>query len=355
MEVNISNFNYNIEQIKKVVQNKEIMPVIKANGYGTYINRCIDIIKDFNYVAVACVCEGVILRNIGYKGNIFVLNQPYVEDINDIVECNLIVGISDINFVRALARCGAKVKVHIELETGMGRTGVLDRFLDIFITEIEKFSNIEVEGVYTHFSSADSDYEYTNKQIELFNKGVEKVKNRIDTIKIIHCCASNGLLNFNVDVCNMVRVGLIMYGYPSSEDTLNKIDLKPIATLVSKISYLKEVDEGFSVSYGRRFITDKKMKIATVGIGYADGVRRCLSNKGYVVVNNKRCKIIGSVCMDSFLIDVTELDSVSVGDLVYIWDNELITLEEVAKWYDTINYEVISTISDRVPRIFVKK
>ena len=125
-----------------------------------------------------------------------------------------------------------------------------------FITEIEKFSNIEVEGVYTHFSSADSDYEYTNKQIELFNKGVEKVKNRIDTIKIIHCCASNGLLNFNVDVCNMVRVGLIMYGYPSSEDTLNKIDLKPIATLVSKISYLKEVDEGFSVSYGRRFITD---------------------------------------------------------------------------------------------------
>jgi alanine racemase len=153
----------------------------------------------------------------------------------------------------------------------------------------------------------------------------------------------------------MVRAGIIMYGYPASDNTFDKIDLKPVATLKSKISFIKEVPEGMSISYGRRFITDKKMKIATIGIGYADGIRRSLSNRGYVIINGCKCKIVGSVCMDSFLIDVTELDSVSVGDLVYIWDNELITLEEVAKWYDTINYEVISTISDRVPRIFVKK
>ncbi len=353
MEINKSNFKYNIEQIRKYVPDMEIMPVIKANGYGTYINRCLELIKDFNYVAVACVCEGIELRKIGYTGNIFVLNQPYIEDIDNIIKFNLIVGVSDINFVRALAREGVNVKVHIELETGMGRTGVLERFLDIFITEIEKFSNIEVEGVYTHFSSADTDIEYTNKQIEIFNRGVEKIKNRINTIKYVHSSASNGLLNFKVNTCNMVRAGIIMYGYPASDSTLEKMDLKPVATLKSKISYLKEVDEGMSISYGRRFITDKKMKIATIGIGYADGIRRSLSNKGYVLIHGVKCKILGSVCMDSFMVDVTELDNVSVGDIVYIWDNENITLEDIAKVYDTINYEVISGIGERVPRVFI--
>lgn len=353
MEVSKSNFKYNIEQIKKYVPDKEIMPVIKANGYGTYINRCLELIKDFKYVAVACVSEAIELRNIGYNGNIFVLNQPYVEDIDNIIKYDVIVGVSDINFVRALARYDTKVKVHIELETGMGRTGVLSRFLDVFITEIEKLSNIEVEGVYTHFSSADSDYEYTNKQIEIFNSGVEKIKKRINTIKYVHCSASNGILNFKVDTCNMVRAGIIMYGYPASDTTLDKIDLRPVVTLKSKISFIKEVAEGMSISYGRRFIADKRMKVATIGIGYADGIRRSLSNKGYVVINGHKCKVLGSVCMDSFMVDVSSLDNVNVGDIVYIWDNEIIKLEDIAEWYDTINYEVISCIGERVPRVFV--
>ena len=131
MEVSKSNFKYNIEQIKKYVQEKEVRAVVKANGYGTYINKCLDLIKDFKYVAVACVSEAVELRNIGYTGNIFVLNQPYIEDIDNIIRYNVIVGVSDINFIRALASYDTKVKVHIELETGMGRTGVLERFLDI--------------------------------------------------------------------------------------------------------------------------------------------------------------------------------------------------------------------------------
>lgn len=353
MEISKSNFRYNIEQIKKIVPNKEIMPVIKANGYGTYINRCLELIEDFKYVAVACVCEGIELRNLGYKGNIFVLNQPYIEDINAILEYDLIVGVSDINFVRALARYDKKVKVHIELETGMGRTGVFERFLDVFITELEKLDNILVTGIYTHFSSADYDYEYTNKQIEIFNNCVSMIKKRISTIEYVHCSASNGILNFKIDSCNMVRAGIILYGYPSNDSTLEKISLKPVAILKSKVSFLKEVDEGFSVSYGRKFISDKRMKIATIGIGYADGIRRCLSNKGYVVINGSLCKIIGSVCMDSFMVDVTHLSDVSVGNQVYIWDNELIKLEDIANWYDSINYEVISTIGERVPRVFV--
>lgn len=353
MEISKSNFKYNIEQIRKYVPDKDIMPVIKANGYGTYINKCLDLIRDFKYVAVACVSEAIELRLLGYMGNIFVLNQPYVEDIDNIIKYDVIVGVSDINFVRALARVGEKVKVHIEFETGMNRTGVLPKYLDSFIEEIVKLSNIEVEGVYTHFSSADKDYEYTNKQIEIFNSGVEKIKKRINTIKYVHSSASNGILNFKVDTCNMVRAGIIMYGYPASDDTLDKIELKPVAILKSKISYLKEIDKDESISYGRRFISDKRMKIATVGIGYADGIRRCLSNSGYVVIKGLKCRIVGSVCMDSFMVDVSDLEDVSVGDLVYIWDNEIIKLKDVAKLYDTINYEVICGIGDRVPRVFI--
>lgn len=353
MEISKKNFKYNIDQIRKYVSNMEIMPVIKANGYGTYINKCLELIKDFKYVAVACVSEGIELRNIGYTGNIFVLNQPYIEDIDNIIRYDLIVGVCDINFLRAIARYDTKVKVHIELETGMGRTGVLDRYLDIFITEIEKLSNIVVEGVYTHFSSSDNDIEYTNMQIELFNNGVNKIKNRINTIKYVHASASNGILNFNVDTCNMVRAGMIIYGYASSDTTLDKIDIKPVAILKSKISFIKELDVGKSISYGRKYITDKKTLVATVGIGYADGIRRCLSNKGYVIIHGIKCNILGTICMDSFMVDVTHLDNVSVGDTVYIWDNELIKLEHIANWYDTINYEVISGISERVPRVFV--
>ena len=354
MDVCKSNFKYNIEQIKKYIgDNIELMPVIKANGYGTYINKCLDLLDDFSIVAVACVSEAVDLRKIGYNKDIFVLNQPYIEDIDNIVENNIIVGVSDINFIKKIGETGNKVRIHLELETGMGRTGIFKKDIDSFLDEICKHENILVEGVYTHFSSADNDYDYTNGQIKLFKEGVFKIKERIKTIKYIHSAASNGIINFDIGICNMVRSGIIMYGYPSSSNIFEKIDLKPVATLKSKISFLKNVDAGMSISYGRKFITDRNMKIATVGIGYADGIRRELSNRGFVVINGVKCKIIGSVCMDSFMVDVTELDNVSVGDIVYIWDNDLVKLEDIAIWCNTINYEILSTISYRVPRIFI--
>ena len=353
MEISKDNFRYNIEQIKKYVKDKKVMPIIKANGYGTHVNRCLELIEDFDIVGVACVSEAMDLRDLGYKGEIFVLNQPYIEDIENIIKYNVTVGVSDINFIRGLARTNKLVKVHIELETGMNRTGVLNKYLESFVDDIVKYPTVYVEGIYTHFSSADIDYEYTNKQIEIFNKGVELIKSKIDTIQYVHSSASNGLLNFNVDVCNMVRAGIIMYGYPSSDTALDKIDIKPIAKLKSKINFIKAIDSDESVSYCRRFISKDRMMIATVGIGYADGVRRSLSNKGSVVIRGVKCPIIGSVCMDSFMVDVSNVTNVDVGDDVYIWDNDLIKLEELADIYETINYEVLSGIGERVPRVFI--
>ena len=354
LEVNLDNFKYNIEQIKKFLKPETaLMPVIKAEGYGTYINKRLDIINDFDIVAVAIVDEGVELRKIGYKKDIFILNQPCITEIDKIIENDLSVGLCSNEFLEEAKKKNSKLRVHIEIETGMGRTGVDLENLDSFIEKIKENSNIKVEGVYTHLSSADEDFEYTRIQLEKFEKGVEKVKENFD-IKYVHSLASNGIINFKEYQHNLVRPGIIMYGYESGNGIKEKIDLKPVATLKSKITFLKEVEENTSISYGRRYITKRKSKIATVPIGYADGLRRVLSNVGEVIINNQKAPIVGSICMDSFMVDVTDLENVNIGDDVYIWDNKNITLEEIAKKCDTINYEILSTIGKRVPRKFIE-
>lgn len=351
LEVSREAFLHNIREIKGIVRNAEIMPVIKANAYGTYLNKDIELISQFDMVAVAIVDEAIQLRKLGYKKDIFVLNQPYQEEIEDIIKNNIIVGVSSISFLEKLNEFNDKIRVHIELETGMGRTGVSLNELDNFIDKL-KNSNVTVEGVYTHLSSADIDNNFTYKQINLFNEGVDKLKNNFSSIKYIHCAASNGILNFDLGICNLVRPGLIMYGYPSCKNIMDKIKLEPVLKFKSSISFIKEVDEGDSISYCRSFVANKKMRVATIGCGYADGVNRLLSNKGYVSLNGKRCKILGNICMDSFMIDVSNVEC-NVGDCVYIFDNDLVTVDEVASICETISYEIISTISDRVPRIFV--
>jgi alanine racemase len=352
LEIDTNAFKYNVKQIEEYVSGKDIMPVIKANGYGTYINKNLELIKDFKIVAVAMVREAVELRTLGFTNEIFVLNQPYIDDIPNIIKYNITVGVASLDFVKALGKEPSNVNIHLELETGMGRTGIYLKDLDEFIKCVKQYENINVEGVYTHLSSADNDEDFTKEQLSKFEEGALKIKEEFSNLKYIHSSASNGLLNFKSDICNLVRPGIILYGYQSSSSTLEKIDLKPIAKLKSKISFIKEVEKDTSISYGRTFIADKKMKVATIAIGYADGIRRSLSNKGYVVINGKKAPIIGTVCMDSFMVDVTEILDAKLGDEVYIWDNEIITLEDIAKWCDTINYEILSTISDRVPRIF---
>ena len=352
LEVDLKAFKNNIEKIKKFLpEDVKIMPVIKANGYGTYINTRLEILNEFDIVALATVDEGVYIRKLGYEKEIFLLNQPYIDEIPKIIENDLIVGISSDSFAKALGETGKEVKVHIEIGTGMGRTGINPKRVVEYVQNLKP--NVKIEGIYTHLSSADIDDEYTKKQLESFKFAVDQIKDKVN-LKYIHSHASNAILNFGKSgVYNLVRPGIIMYGYPSDIETCKKIDLEPVAKFKSKITFLKTVKEGTSIGYSRSFITTKETKVATIPIGYADGLRRALSNKGEVVVNGKKAKIIGKVCMDSFMIDVTDFEDVKVGDDVYIWDNEIITLEEVANLCDTINYEILSCISSRVPRVFI--
>lgn len=352
LEINLSNLQYNIEQIqKKVGENVKLMPVIKASGYGTYINQRIDVINKFDIVAVANVDEGVELRKIGYEKEIFVLNQPYESEIEKIIEYNISVGISSYRFAEKLAETNKQVVVHVEVGTGMGRTGVHPYKIEKYLQSLAP--NIKVEGIYTHFSSADTDDEYSRKQLESFNIAIENAQKILGNIKYIHAAASNALLNYPEARFNLVRPGIILYGYEGEEDTFKKIDLKPIAELKAKIVFLKEVPDGTSIGYNRSYITTRKTKVANVPIGYADGFRRNFSNGWEVLINGKRAPIIGKICMDSFMVDVTDIDNVQVGDEVIIWDNKNITLEQLAQKCDTINYEILCTIGARVPRKFI--
>ena len=352
LEINLNNLKYNINQIqKKVGKNVKLMPVIKASGYGTHINERLDILNKFDIVAVANVDEGVNLRTIGYDKEIFVLNQPFESEIKKIIKYNIVVGISSYDFAKRLAETKKDITVHVEIGTGMGRTGVHPYKIENYLKSLAP--NIKVEGIYTHFSSADTDDEYTKKQLKSFKDAVNKAKEILGEIKYIHSAASNAILNYPEAHFNLVRPGIILYGYQAAEDTLEKINLKPIAKLKAKISFLKTVEKGTSIGYGRSYTTTKQTKVATVPIGYADGFRRDFSNGWEVLIKGKKVPIIGKVCMDSFMVDVTQIENVEIGDEVIIWDNENITLEQLAKKCNTINYEILCTIGTRVPRKFI--
>lgn len=354
MEINIDNFKYNLEQIKsKLSPETTIMPIMKANAYGTYINTKLEVLNEFEIIGVATVDEGVQIRKLGYKKDIFILNQPAISEINKIIENNLVIGLSSYEFLEETQKQNKNLRVHLEIETGMGRTGIEPKKIQNFIVQVQKNKNIQIEGIYTHLSSPDIDDKYTNEQLNVFEQAVNIVKKYVKDIKYIHVLASNGIINYPKAQYNLVRPGMIMYGYKSAENTLENINLKPVAILKSKITFLKTVEKGTSISYARDFITKRKSKIATVPIGYADGFRRNLSNNGNVLINRQKVPIIGKVCMDSFMADVTELEDVKIGDDVFIWDNKKITLEEIAHLNNTINYEILSTITNRVPRKFI--
>ena len=339
LEVDINKINHNIEEIKKYTK-KNVIPVIKANAYGTGICNCKEFVNKFEIVAVANTYEGVKLRNNDYLGQILILNQPSIDDIPNIIKYDLVVGISNIEFLTKLT---SKIRVHLEIETGMNRTGIKLEDLDFFLNN----KNLIIEGVYSHLSCADCDKEYTKCQYEIFKKAVNIVKEKVN-LKYIHLEASSGIVEVNDDISNYTRPGIIMYGYYKT----SKLRLLEALKLKTKITFLKEVPKNTSLGYSHGYITKKKMRVATIPIGYADGLSRSLSNKGHVVINKHKCKILGNICMDSTLIDVTNVDC-KLNDDVYIFDNDIIKLDDLSKELRTIDYEIISTINDRVEREYL--
>lgn len=359
--IDLKAIKYNVNEIrKKLSSDTEIMAVLKANGYGSgsveVVNTLID--SNVNRIAVALADEGAYFRQEGISLPILILNQPGEEEIDKIVKFDLTPSVSILKFAQKLSSKAQSenkiIKIHTEVDTGAGRIGLKSSDVLDFVKKIRQLDNLELEGIFTHFSCADNDCDYTLEQIKIFDSVLEELQRNNIGIKYKHACNSAGILNYPQAHYNLVRPGIMLHGYYPDDSLKYKINLKPTMRLVSKITFLKEVEPNIAISYNKTFITSKKSKIATIPIGYGDGYKRVLSNKAFVVINNKRVPIVGNICMDMVMADVSELLDVRLGDEVYIFDNELVTIDEIAKLCNTINYEIISTLSSRIPRIYIK-
>ena len=359
LEVNLNNFSENLKIIRDMIgPDVSMAPVIKADGYGTGAKQLMSSLtkNDIDKVVVATTDEAKELRENGFTMEIITLNELMEDEAEDIVRLDLTPAVSNIEVVKSINENAKKadkiIKVHIEVYTGMGRVGLKPNQMVEFANEISKLSNIKIEGLFTHFSSADSSEEYTNNQVKIFNKVYDELKLAGYSFKYVHASASSGILFFENARFTMTRPGIIMYGYMPDKTINNKWGFKPTTKLVSHIAFVKDVKDGTPIGYSRTYTTNGDKVVATIPMGYADGIRRALSNKGRVYVNGKYAPIIGNVCMDNFMIDVTGID-VKVGDEVFIWDNDNISLEEVADNCNTINYEIMCGISKRVMRKYI--
>ncbi|MDV3429283.1 MAG: alanine racemase, partial [Bacillota bacterium] len=355
---------HNLNQIKSAVNSEtKIVPVIKANGYGSDSCTIAKILHEngINMFAVADTSEAIKLRKAGINQNILLLYQPSMKEIDNITDYNLTSSVCDLKFIEKLndkaMQKNKLMKVHVEIDTGMGRLGIKPEDSLQFFKKIMEFKHIETEGIFMHYASADSmgtaEMGYSKKQTEIFNAVIKELKGNSIDIKYIHASSSSAIFNYPEANYNMVRPGFVLYGYYPNDFFKKMVNLKPSFKLVSEIIFIKEVPEGTNTGYGSTFTTKRKSKIAAVAIGYSDGLRRALSNKGYICVNNKKAPIVGRINMDITMIDITDIPGVKVGDEAAVFDNELITIEDIAEICDTIGYEIISTISENVKREFI--
>lgn len=360
LEINLDNLEYNVNQIKSIIPDKcKVMAIVKANAYG---HGMIEIAKKLNEIgiqnfAVATLSEGIDLRKNNIKGNILILGYTDLRDIQYIIKYDLIQTIVDYEYAKKIEqmKLEKRLKVHIKINTGMNRIGESYKNIDSLI-KIYQMKNIEILGTYSHLCVADSlksdDVEFTNMQISNFFKCIDKIRNLgYDTGKI-HIQASYGILNYTELNCDFVRPGIIMYGIYNEDEPKTRLNLKPVLTLKARITSVKEIEKEESVSYGRTFVAKENRKIATVSIGYADGYPRNLSNKNVkVVLNGQYAEIVGRICMDQLIIDVSKINEIHQGDIVtLIGEQKEISAETIANKADTITNELLSRLGSRLGR-----
>ena len=366
LEINLSNLKNNVLNIKEYIKNNKgkkdtkILAMVKADAYGAGIVEVAKALEEtgIDFFGVAYLKEAKILRENGVKGNIVVFSGLLPENIEEAVKLECSYAVSNLIVAEMLDKkakeCNKKVKIHIAIDTGMGRIGVLPKDIRGFAKSLKLLDNLEVEGIFSHFSSADTDLNYTNKQNSIFNECIEEFEKESIIPKYIHICNSVGMIEQRTSYNDIVRVGIAMYGYIDEERLSNySLSLKGIFKLSAPICDIRTIDKGEAIGYSKTYITDKETKVATLQIGYADGLNRLLSNKFNLNINGKDAKIIGNICMDMTMIDVTDIDNVEVGDYVNIFDYDDNKLNEMAEICGTINYEIISTIGKRVDRKYI--
>lgn len=357
----------NIKNIRaKVDKNSGIIGIIKADAYGHGSVETAKVLLDngADWLAVAVVDEGLNLRKNGITAPILLLGYTPELRLNDVINNGFIQTVYSYDTAKKLSEAasalGKKAVIHIKIDTGMGRIGyrVNEESADE-IVKISKLPNIDVNGMFTHFSTADeADKAYTLEQYNKFVKMNDMLEERGLHIPVKHAANSAAIMDFDNMMFNMVRPGIILYGaYPSDEVKKENLSLSPAMSIKTHVSYVKDVNEGDSISYGRKYTAPSKRRIATIPVGYADGFIRAYSKGGKVLVRGEYAPIVGRICMDQFMVDVTDIDGVEVNDEVVLMgkqgDKE-ITADFIASVLDTINYEVFCTLSKRVPRQYIQ-
>ena len=314
--------------------------------------------------AVATIDEALNLRRHNIDKPIYILGFIYEHRMKDAILNDVRMTVYDVEMAKQISKEASQMNknayVHIKIDTGMSRIGFATTDEAVAdICEIAKLPNIVMEGIFTHFAASDSaDKKAATMQLESFNSFNEKLASNGIDIKIKHCSNSAGIIDMPMANMNEVRAGIALYGmYPSDEVNKRAVMLRPALELKSHVIFVKDVPAGVGVSYGSTFITDKPMKIATIPLGYGDGYPRNLSNKGYVLIKGVKCRILGRVCMDQFMVDVSHIPDVCAGDTVTIFGTEgsqTITADEVAEKAQTIGYELVCGIAPRVPRVYLK-
>lgn len=357
----------NLERMKQNLdENTKIMAVIKADGYGHGAVQIAQMLEHVDYVwgyAVATLDEAVVLKSEKITKPVLVLGCVFPDQYMEMLKYNIRMNVYTEEMAEAIsqmaAREGMTAYMHIKLDTGMTRLGfdVSEESMET-IHRISTLKNVCMEGIFTHFAKADeTDKSFTQKQIRDFLWMTNGLKNKGVAFKYEHCANSAAIIDVSEANFDLVRAGISTFGlYPSEEVNKENVKLKPALELKSHVAFVKEIEAGVPISYGGTYVSDKKMTIATIPVGYADGYPRNLSNVGSVLIRGKKAPIIGRVCMDQFMVDVTNIDGVSFGDNVTLIGrdgNELITVEDLSELSGRFNYEFICDLGKRIPRVYV--
>lgn len=359
-EVNLGNLDHNFFQIKKIVfSGTRVMATVKADAYG---HGLIPVTKRLiscgvDYLGVASIDEGIKLRAAGIKLPILILGMILRDDIEALFSYNLTPTVCTQDLAEALnkraARKKKKICAHIKVDTGMGRIGVMHYDAHCLVKKIYSLKYINAEGIFTHFAFADMNKDFTDYQIGLFNKLVERLNCDNIRIPLVHAANSMGIINYKHGHFNMVRPGLVLYGLHPARNV--KIDLKPVLSLKTKVVFSKKIPKGYGVSYGHDYITSSATTLVTLPIGYGDGYPRNLSNIAPVIINGKRFKICGKVCMDQIMVDVgnARIKAGQEAVLIGTQKKQKISTEELAKLSGTIPYEIVCGLGSRIPRVYI--
>ncbi len=367
-EVNLDNLVYNVNRIKEIIKPPaQLMGIVKADAYGhgaLAISRVL-MEQGVGRLGVAILEEAVELRKGGIDIPILIMGYTPPEQFDKLLEFDIMPALytwEDAQRLSALAeKEGKQARVHIKLDTGMGRIGMIpgEESLDV-VSNIHRLPGIIIEGIFTHFSVADEkDKAYTEMQYKIFTEFIDALGQRGMDIPLCHAGNSAACIDLPGMHLNMVRPGIILYGiYPSDGVNKERISLKPVMTLKAKISHIKTVATGSTLGYGRKYTAAGESVIATLPVGYADGYTRLLSGKASVLVHGVKAPLAGNICMDQCMADVTGIDGVEAGDEVVLigqQGGQDVTADELGRLIGTIGYEIICTISKRVPRVYVKE